>query len=210
MLLNFQELINKYKVQSKGVIQVGAHHGQEYKDYLQTGIQNVVFIEPCAKAFAELLRQFQYAPNVRLFNLACGDQMGTAKMYTGDNTINKGQSNSLLKPLKHFDIHPGVEFPDEEEVDVDTLDHLALIGGPYDMLVMDCQGYEGYVLRGGKETLKQINYVYSEVNKDEVYEGCTRVEEMDALLHEFDRVETGVWVGGMWSDAFYVRKTALK
>lgn len=209
MLLNFQELVSKYKIKSKGVIQVGAHHGQEYNDYLVAGIHNVVFIEPCAKAFGELLRRFQYAPTVKLFNVACGDQIGTSIMYTGDNTINKGQSNSLLRPAKHFDIHPGVEFPDEEEVDVDTLDHLALVGGPYDMLVIDCQGYEGYVIRGAKETLKQINFVYSEVNRDEVYEGCTRVEEMDVLLNEFERVETGQWVGGMWSDALYIRKTLL-
>lgn len=210
MLLNFKELVGKYNVKAKGVIQVGAHHGQEFNDYLQAGIQKVVFIEPCGKAFQELHRRFQYNPNVRMFNCACGDEVGQSIMYTGDNTVNKGQSNSLLKPAKHLSIHPEVKFTNEEMVDVDRLDNLDLIGEDYDLLVMDCQGYEGYVIRGGLETLKQINWVYTEVNKDEVYEGNTMIAELDKLLHEFVRVETGVWVGNAWSDSFYVRKTLLK
>jgi hypothetical protein len=29
-------------------------------------------------------------------------------------------------------------------------------------------------------------------------------------LHEFNRVETGQWVGGMWSDALYLRNNSLE
>lgn len=210
MLLDFQKLVEKYNVKAKGVIHCGSHHGQEYNDYLQAGIQKVVFIEPCAKAFQELHRRFQFNPNVRMFNCACGDEIGQSLMYTGDNAVNKGQSNSLLKPAKHLSIHPEVKFTDEEMVDVDRLDNLDLIGEDYDLLVMDCQGYEGHVLYGGLQTLEQINWVYSEINKAEVYEGCTQVSELDIILKDFSRVETGQWVGNAWSDAFYVRKTLLK
>lgn len=208
MLLNFEQLVKKYNIQSKGVIVVGAHHAEEHNDYLAAGIPKMVYIEPCKKAFDELKRQFQYAPNVKLFNMACGDknEMG-ATMYTGDNTINHGQSNSLLKPALHLSIHPGVDFPDTELVNVGLLDDLELNG--YDLLNMDCQGYEGYVLRGGKKTLKQIKWVYSEINFAEVYENNTMSDELDELLNEFERVETGVMVGGAWSDCLYIRKSML-
>jgi len=52
--------------------------------------------------------------------------------------------------------------------------------------------------------------VYTELNKDYVYEGCTLVDEMDELLNEFERVETGDWVGGCWTDGLYIRKSILK
>jgi hypothetical protein len=52
--------------------------------------------------------------------------------------------------------------------------------------------------------------VYTEVNKDEVYQGCTLVDELDKLLHEFNRLETGQWVGGMWSDALYIRRKSIE
>jgi hypothetical protein len=74
---------------------------------------------------------------------------------------------------------------------------------------MDAQGYEGYVLRGGKKTLKQINWVYTEANQLETYEKNTMIGELDNLLHEFKRVETGQWVGGAWTDCFYIRKSLL-
>jgi FkbM family methyltransferase len=210
MLLNLVELAKKYNIQPKGLINVGCHWAEEHEIYLSIGIPKMVYIEPCAKAFEELKRRFQYAPNVRLFNLACGDKSEVGViMYTGDNTINKGQSNSLLKPAKHLRIHPEVEFTSEEMVDVDLLDNFGLIGEPYDLLVMDCQGYEGHVLRGAQKTIEQIKWVYTEVNQSEVYEGCAMVEEIDTLLKDFERVETGNWVGNAWSDAFYVRKNLL-
>jgi hypothetical protein len=93
---------------------------------------------------------------------------------------------------------------------VKRLDSLGLAHKGYQLLVMDVQGFEGRVLKGATETLKQMNFVYTEVNRDEVYQGCTLVDELDELLSEFERVETGAWVGGMWSDAFYIRRNYIK
>ena len=63
------------------------------------------------------------------------------------------------------------------------------------------------VLRGGSETLNHVDYVYCEVNRDEVYENNAYVEEIDEFLSAYDmeRVET-FWQGGIWGDALYVRK----
>jgi FkbM family methyltransferase len=207
MLLNFSELVKKFNIQATSVIQCGAHFGQEYSEYVNNGINKIVFIEPCEKAFMKLVELYGSNPKVQLINRACGDTEGNMTMFTGDNTVNHGMSNSLLKPAKHLIIHPEVAFDGEETVYVDLLDNFGLIG--YDMLVMDVQGYEGYVLRGGMETLKSVNYVYSEINFDEVYENNTRAEELDSLLSDFERVETGTKVGGMWSDCLYIRKSIL-
>jgi hypothetical protein len=47
----------------------------------------------------------------------------------------------------------------------------------------------------------------SEVNNGEVYEGCAQIGEIDKFLSAFgfNRVETCMG-GGMWGDAFYVKK----
>jgi len=72
---------------------------------------------------------------------------------------------------------------------------------------MDVQGYELEVLKGGLETLKQVDYVYCEVNRDEVYENNAYVEEIDKFLSDYDmtRVETD-WAGDIWGDALYIRQ----
>jgi FkbM family methyltransferase len=208
MLLQFNKLVSKYNIKADGVIVVGAHWAEEHPDYVAAGIKRFVYIEPCAAAFNVLKNKFAAHHHIQLFNCACGEVECEQVMYTGSQ--NEGQSNSLLKMAKHTQIHPGITLPNTELVTVKRLDSLGLAHKGYQLLVMDCQGFEGRVLKGATETLKQVNYVYTEVNRDFVYENCTLVDELDILLHEFDRVETGQWVGGLWSDALYVRKKSIE
>jgi FkbM family methyltransferase len=207
MLLNFSFLVKKYSIKADGVIVCGAHFGEEHPDYVAAGIKRFVYIEPVASTFNVLKNKFGAHHHIKLFNYACGDFEGEQVMYTGSQ--NEGQSNSLLKMDKHLKIHPGITLPDTELVTVRRLDSLGLAHKGYQLLVMDCQGFENRVLKGATETLKQMNYVYTELNKTSVYHGCALVDEMDELLHEFKRVETGAWVGDAWTDAFYVRRTLL-
>lgn len=207
MLLNFKNLVSKYNVKAEGVIVCGAHHAEEHKDYVAAGIKRFAYIEPCKEAFTVLRNKFAAHHHIQLFNVACGDVEGEQVMYTGSQ--NEGQSNSLLKMDKHTQIHPGITLDKTELVTVKRLDSLGLAHKGYQLLTLDVQGFEGRVIKGAEQTLKQINYIYSEVNKDSVYRGCTLIGELDELLNEFERVETGPWVGNMWSDAFYIRKTLL-
>lgn len=220
MLLNFTELCRKYNIKSTGVIAVGAHFGEEYDEYVTNGIEHIVFIEPCEKAFSVLREKFQTDDRVFKVKRACSDYVGKAIMFTGDNTINKGQSNSLLRPDKHLFLHPEVEFDGTEEVSVDTLTNIISMIKPMawggdkwldgcKLLVMDTQGTEGRVLRGAMGVLHYFDYIYTEINFDSVYENCTLADELDLLLHDFERVETGTKVGGMWSDSLYIRKSLL-
>lgn len=220
MLLNFTELCRKYNIKSTGVIAVGAHFGEEYDEYVSNGIEHIVFIEPCEKAFSVLRDRFHSNHKVMKIKAACSDYAGKAIMFTGDNTINKGQSNSLLKPDKHLFLHPEVEFDRTEEVRVETLSNLVAMIKPAawggykwiegcKLLVMDTQGTEGRVIKGAMEILGYFDYIYTEINFDSVYENCTLADELDSLLHDFERVETGAKVGGMWSDSLYIRKSLL-
>lgn len=86
------------------------------------------------------------------------------------------------------------------------LDDLDIGVEKYNFINVDVQGYELEVLKGASETLRNIDYIMSEVNRDEVYENCAQVEELDNFLanYNFVRVET-VWVGDIWGDAFYIK-----
>jgi FkbM family methyltransferase len=219
-MISFPMLVQKYGIKTKGVVHVGAHWAEEHEEYLRHGIEYFIYIEPCAKAFEVLWNKFLDNENVVTIDYACSDYTGKAVMFTGDNTVNHGQSNSLLKPNKHLQLHPEVVFDGEEEVAVDTLSNLLSkitplrFGGEqwldnFKLLVMDTQGTEGRVISGAKSVLHYFDYVYTEINFDSVYENCTQAEELDSLLSDFERVETGAKVGGMWSDSLYVRKTLL-
>lgn len=211
MLINLEKLISKYNVHPTGVIHVGAHHGQEFDTYIENGINHVVFIEPSSNAFNVLQERLSnrnpIGGSLELINAACGAENTHALMNL--EASNSGQSNSLLKPKNHLLVHPEIKFAGQEEVKVARLDALVQPNPLLDLLMMDVQGYEKFVVMGATGIMPQIKYVYSEVNKSELYEGCTLIEQLDALLQDFTRLET-TWCGDTgWGDAFYMRTSLL-
>lgn len=200
MLISLIDLKAKYNMKITGVIHIGAHFGEEYAVYNQLGIENIHFIEPAKEAFEVLTERFAGNDKVKLYNVACGSVEGEFDLYT--ERRNKGQSNSLLKPKKHLDYYPDIKFAGTQRVKVVTLDSLKIEG--CNMINIDVQGAEGMVFEGAIETLKGIDYIYSEVNTGELYEGCTQLFELRNLLEGFEDVEVKM-TRQNWGDALFIR-----
>jgi len=204
MLISFKDLVKKYDLKIKGIIHVGGHYGEELEDYIDEGIQNIILFEPLSDCFDVIGYKCQdLNANIEGHQVALGSERGIAKMYVSDN---EKQSSSILKPKVHLTHHPHVKFPETEDVEVHLLDDYLPNIKDYNFINMDVQGFELEVLKGGKETLEQVNYVYCEVNRDEVYENNAYVEEIDEFLagYGMERVETD-WAGDIWGDALYIK-----
>ncbi|WP_083305257.1 FkbM family methyltransferase [Moorena producens] len=203
--LDFENIFHKYQLKIQGIIHIGAHYGQEYEIYQNYQIPNLVFFEPLSHNF-EILQGHvgNTTSNTRLFQKALGNDNKKIKMYV--ERANKGMSSSILKPNKHLEQYPQIVFDSEEIVDMVRLDDILEDKENYNFIVIDVQGYELEVFKGSQETLKTIDYIITEVNREELYENCARVEQLDEFLGEFDfkRVETN-WEGETWGDAFYLK-----
>lgn len=187
----------------KGIIHIGAHYGEEISEYISNGIQDIILFEPLSENFDILSERVKNLnANIEGYQIALGSKKGTVTMYVSDN---EKQSSSILKPKVHLTHHPHVKFPLTETVDVHLLDDYDCKN--YNFINMDVQGYELEVLKGGSKVLKQVDYVYCEVNRDEVYEGNAYVEELDNFLFHYGmkRVETE-WAGEIWGDALYIKE----
>jgi len=209
MLIPLKEILKKHNLRPKGVIQVGSHWCEEHEEFVKCGIERFVYIEPCKEAFdvMQIKRDHKFiGRDVLLFNVACGSEEGEMPMYVSHQ--NQGQSNSILKPQGHLIQHPEIVFDDAEVVKVVRLDNLPIDKEKYDMLVMDCQGYEGEVLKGATETLKHISIIYTECNRGQTYSGNMEIEEMDELLlgRGFYRMDT-YWPSDSWTwgDCIYLK-----
>jgi FkbM family methyltransferase len=205
MLINFTNLRKKYNMNIKGIIHVGAHYGEEIQEYVDNGIQKITVFEPLSENFDVLSQRLQNVnADIQGYQVALGSKKGTATMYLSSN---EAQSSSILKPKEHLEHHPDVSFDGTEQVEVDTLDTFDI--GESNFINIDVQGYELEVFKGSQKTLEQIDYVYCEVNRGEMYEGNPMVEELDEFLSEygFERVETHwpeTWY--KWGDALYIKK----
>ena len=196
--MNILETIAKHKLKPTGVIQVGSHHGEEIPIWESLGIPHIHF-EPVRANYTKMMRDF---PSVMIYPVALGSEKSVKDMFC--ETVNGGQSCSLLAPKEHLKILPWVDFNSKEKVIVCELDDFNI--EHCNMLYIDAQGYELEVLRGGVWTIDVVDYIITEVNRAEVFEGCARIDEIDeymahASLH---RVETN-WHGGDFGDALYVR-----
>jgi FkbM family methyltransferase len=202
MLISFTELKKKYNLNIAGIIHVGAHYGEEISEYVENGVSDIIVFEPLSECFDILTQKVvTLNANIQGYQVALGSSTGTATMYLSDN---EKQSSSILKPKVHLTHHPYVKFDGTEEVEVNLLDNFDTRNCNF--LNMDVQGYELEVLKGAVQTLNRIDYLYCEVNRDEVYENNAYVEEIDEFLSTYgmSRVETN-WSGEIWGDAFYIK-----
>ena len=203
MVLDLKALNSNFNLNIKGIIHIGAHIGQELNIYQEMNINNVIFFEPIKKTFEQLKNNV--GDKAILFNTALGNMIGEVEMHT--ETFNQGMSNSILEPGKHLTQYPNITFNNKEKVSITKLDEYLSFKDDYNFIMIDVQGYELEVFKGGSEFLNNIDYVMTEVNRDEVYKGCAKINELDDFLsnYGFDRVETD-WIGDTWGDAFYIKR----
>ena len=197
----------KHKVVVKAVLHVGGHLGEEYPIYKMAGAQNIVFFEPMPEFYNELTKRLNGHDDVVLVKKALGSKNEMREMHVNRGS---GESTSFLKPTALYD-----GFFEEKTVPLEivTLDSfLPSLNDNhiFNMLVTDTQGFDLEVLKGAKNTLKQIKYIYTEVSKGH-YHGEPVLEDFDIFLKPFGfrRAETsmyGSWKGGdQWGDMFYVK-----
>ena len=210
MLINVSQLYQYVT----GVVHIGGHHGQECKSYLSHGIKNVCVFEPVPEHFTIMKEQLQDS-HVRMFNIALGSKRESTTInvsdFEGENAhLYKGMSSSILEPKKHLEQYKHIKFGETVPVEVHSLNEFSIENDiepeDYNFMNIDVQGYELEVLKGATDFLPFMEYIYTEVNRDEVYKNCPMVEEIDTFLEEygFKRLHTD-WAGDTWGDALYGR-----
>jgi FkbM family methyltransferase len=203
MLIPLHELVKKYKVNFKGILHVGAHECEELSDY-EHYIQRskILWIDGLEDKVNLCKKRY---PNVLIEHAVVSDTIETVKF----NRSNNGQSSSILELGLHKQFHPHVWYVESHEVQTKMLkDIICNYDIDYNFLNLDIQGAELKALKGMEQYLDKVDYIYTEVNSDYVYEKCAIVGELDQYLQEFGlhRVETKWCENYRWGDAFYIRK----
>lgn len=214
MLNKIPVLQRMFGFKVRGVIHIGAHEGVEHELYNTLGIRRQVFIEPHPETFRRLAAHVPNNAEVRLLNIACGAKPGKATMY--QTSGNDGASNSLLEPTNHLTEFPEIKNAGTVEIQVERLDD-AIPGAnlrptDYNLLVLDVQGFELEVLRGGERTLNDnVDAVVCELQRFPLYKDACLAAHVDEFMgqHGFQRVMTQ-WMAASFGDGLYLRRPGLR
>jgi hypothetical protein len=199
------EELAKAGISPKGVLHVGAHECEELPFYQRLGIMtdHMVWID----AIQSKVQQSKDKGIPNVFQAVITDKDDAIVTFKVTNNV---QSSSILEFGTHAAHHPWVHFVSQSEEKTVTLDTFfqrqQLDPSRYDFWNFDIQGAEMLALKGATGALKYAKALYLEVNTEEVYKGCAKLEELDAFLMNlgFKRVVTDITPHG-WGDALYVR-----
>jgi len=182
-------------------IHVGACFAEEREWYDQKGFAKVLWIEGNHFLEKRLRRRLKPYPKQTYIIAVCSDRCEEVRFHITNNT----QSSSILAIKRHRKYYPNVKYIKNFLTESVTLD--SIVDEEFHFLSLDVQGAELLVLKGATALLPKIQYVYTEVNVEELYKGCVLLPEMDAFLADagFTRTLTHIYPE-QWGEAFYQRK----
>jgi FkbM family methyltransferase len=213
MLIDFS-LIYKFLEGSgktpRGVFHIGAHECEEKEAYNTMGISdtNIVWVD----GNEDIVKRMKSRGITNIHYALVDETEHDVVFYITNN----GQSSSILEMGTHKDLYKHIVVVEERKQRTTTLEKLVQ-ENKLDMTNLnfwnfDIQGAELLALKGAGDLLHYADALYLEVNTQEVYKNCARLEQLDEFLFHkgFQRVAISMYknnIGGDdgWGDALWIR-----
>lgn len=176
--------------------------------------EKLLVIEPDPRLLPGLHKRFDNFPQVQIHHVALGAESGSLPFYQ----MAQSDMNSLLEPTADARQAYGETAAVQHtiQVPVRTLDSLTTGIPKVDLLKLDVQGFEQYVLRGGVETLRRTDAVLLELNFVSHYQGDLRFHELDQKMNDLGFALSNYSPPArnerfaLWADGLYLRRGAVR
>jgi FkbM family methyltransferase len=180
---------------------------QEREAYQKHGFNNTVWIEANPKIIKYVNEKLTLNEKETIYNYAITDSLDE---FIDFHITSFDQSSSILKLGTHKKYYPQINEVESIKVPAKRMDKLIIEKNinieNYDFINLDIQGAELLALKSFGSYLKNIKYIYTEINTEPLYEGCCLLPELDLFLEKegFKRVETQM-TSAKWGDALYIK-----
>ena len=175
------------------LVHVGEHLAQERTLYERMGFRDILWIEGSPETYRRLVDSFSgdSAKSIARHRTLCAllsEETGRDVAFYQFN--NEGASDSLFPATQRLhDRWPHVQ----QTADVQRLTTLTLdeaiesqgLAGNVNVLVVDVQGAELLVLKGGTRTLSEVDAVVCEVSTEPFYDGGVLYPELKEFLNAY-------------------------
>jgi FkbM family methyltransferase len=179
----FRNLRHLPRLEYRSVIDGGANSGAFTDAFLQLHRpERLVLVEPIPELAEKLCARYAAKAGISVVSAALSDRNGQARFE-----INRSEASSSLLPIdprntewfsRDLRVARTVEVPTMtlpalmEEQGLETLE----------LLKLDLQGAERFVLTGGVTVLERVRVIYTEVFFEQLYAGAWLFPEMNSFL----------------------------
>lgn len=206
MLIKLHDLVKKYNLKLKGVLHIGAHMGEELKDYKRQGLteDQIIWVEANPNLVNKLKRIYK---KWKIIHCVVSNKDNQEVEF---NISSNGESSSIFEFGSHTKHHPHIKFINKIKLKTKTVKTMykenKIPHNFANFLNIDIQGAELLALQGMGDLLNNFDYLYLEVNQEELYKGGCLVSEIDEYVKQygFKRVETKMTQFN-WGDALYIK-----
>jgi len=193
------------KIPVRGILHLGAHICDEKEAYNNEGISdlNIVWIE----GNKSLVDKQKERGIPLIYHALIDEKEEIVPFYISNNM----QSSSLLDMNTHLEHYRDIFFTHWIHEKTMRLDNFIITNNidmtQFNFWNFDIQGVELRALRSAGEYIRYADAIYLEVNYEDVYKNCSKINEIDAFLLEkgFVRFETKLAYTCGWGDALYIR-----
>ena len=206
-MYSITQVLNIHNLHPKTVLHIGAHLAQELEMYKSYGIFQGTFIEANPEVYLRLKESLKDESRWHTIEALLSDVDGEeSDFWVSDNDK---MSSSLLKPDLHLTEHPDVKFEDIPiKLLTRTLDCLLL--NNFELIVMDAQGAELKILKGGMDTIKNADAIWIEVALGGLYKNDCSINDLVHFLSPYGFYPVYVVIGStLWGDALFVKRDTL-
>lgn len=210
MLISLKKLQSKYNFTQPRILHVGAHLGEERIAYHECGSSKVLWIEANPSLASVLAETINLMPRCFEMEEVIHAAVAEFEECATFNIASNDEASSLLELGTHQKSYPSIQIEKSISVTTRRVEYLAqespILFDGINFLNLDIQGMELGALKGMGAVLDQIDWIYTEVNRRQVYQNCALIWEIDSFLmgKGFERVEV-IFTKEGWGDAFYKR-----
>ena len=213
MLITIAELKARFNVNIKGILHIGAHNCEELGDYVSNGVNlsNIYWIEALPRLVEKNKR---INPLLNIYQAVIYDEDDKEIEFNITNCngdVNNLQSSSILEFGSHKTSHPHVKLVDKVKMKTSRMDSVivknAIAMENVNFINLDIQGVELRALKSMESYLNAIDYIYSEVNIEEVYKNCDQMTDITTYLaqYNFKLADSRIYAQFGWGEAFYIK-----
>lgn len=175
---------------------VGANIGIRTTVFLTLGAK-VVSVEPDPRAFQKLKNRFEIESNVQLVPKGISDEAGTGILNLGSLTDVSSLSETFIQA---YSGQKGIEWNDQVEIPLTTLDDLIVNYGIPVFCKIDIEGHEPIALRALSTPIKYISVEYNNRLISKAIDSVEIISKLGEYVYQFSEYESMEFKLKEWVD----------